>query len=70
MALHGVVSDHPDPNVVLRGGPFDGRRMRVGNRAPIRLTIEGEGFIYRPSIELDDEYPTLTIWVFDRVEAA
>jgi hypothetical protein len=64
------MSDHPDLNVVLRGGPFDGRRMRVGNRVPVTLELEGEGFVYRPTAELDDEYPTLTIWVLDRIEAA
>lgn len=64
------MSEHPDPDVVLRGGPFDGRRLRVDDPAPVRIGLEGETFVYRPTQEIDDEFPTLKIWVFDRIEAA
>jgi hypothetical protein len=61
--------EHPEANVVLRGGPFDGRRLHVGNLVPISLQVEGERFVYRPTRELDSEFTTLTMWVFDHTEA-
>lgn len=53
------------PNVVLRGGPLDGEQRHIDSRAPISTEVGDERVVYRPSIELDDEFPTLTIWVFD-----
>lgn len=61
--------EHSDPNVVLRGGPLDGRLLHVANLVPISLQVEGERFVYRPTRELDSEFPTLTMWVFDHTEA-
>ena len=57
--------DHPDPNVVLRGGPLDGRRTRVHNWAPAFLEVDGRMYAYRPLGELDTEYPTLNVYVLD-----
>lgn len=54
-----------EPNVVLRGGPLDGERMHLDSRAPISAEVGDEQVIYRPSTELDEEFPALTIWVFD-----
>lgn len=56
----------PTPNVVLRGGPLDGEKRHVDSQAPINAEVGDELVVYRPSIELDNEFPTLTIWVFDR----
>jgi hypothetical protein len=63
-------NDAPEPNIVLRGGPFDGRRMHADNLEPITLRVEGERFVYRPTPELDTEFPTLAMWVFSHTEAA
>lgn len=57
--------EHPDPNVVLRGGPLDGRRTRVHNWAPAFLDVDGRTCVYRPLGELDAEYPMLNVYVFD-----
>lgn len=57
--------EHPDPNVVLRGGPLDGRRTRVHNWSPAFLEVEGRMYAYRPLGELDIEYPTLGVYVYD-----
>ena len=57
--------EHPDPNVVLRGGPLDGRRTRVHNWSTAFLESDGRMYAYRPLGELDAEYPTLNVYVFD-----
>ncbi|WP_034263720.1 hypothetical protein [Actinospica robiniae] len=57
-----------DPNVVLRGGPLDGRCVHVAAWVPIRLDADGSSAVYRPTSELDTEFPTLAIWVFDHAE--
>jgi hypothetical protein len=62
-------TDEPEPNIVLRGGPFDGRRMHADSLAPISLQVEGERFVYRPTSDLDTEFPTLAMWVFEHTEA-
>ena len=62
--------DHPDPNIVLRGGPLDGGRARVHNWAPATFSAGNEQCVYRPTGELDTEYPTLNVYVFDHVEPA
>jgi len=59
-----------DPNVVLRGGPLDGQRVHVAAWVPIRLAADGASAVYRPTSELDTEFPTLAIWVFDRTDPA
>ncbi len=59
-----------EPNVVLRGGPLDGEQRHIDSRAPISTEVGDERVVYRPSIELDDEYPRLTIWVFDHATPA
>jgi len=63
------MSNHSEPNIVLRGGLFDGKRMRVGSQAPVSLEAEGKGFVYRPTADLDHEFPTLVAWVLDRTES-
>jgi hypothetical protein len=60
--------DHPDPNIVLRGGPLDGGRTRVHNWAPATFDVGNQHCIYRPTGDLDTEYPTLNVYVFDRAE--
>lgn len=72
--LHGDMNqakfvDHPDPNVVLRGGPLDGARTRVHNWTKASIEDDdGNVFVYRPLGELDTEFPTLNVYVFDEVE--
>jgi hypothetical protein len=61
--------DHPDPNIVLRGGPLDGARLRVHNWVPVTLDADDQKYVYRPLGELDLEYPMLSVYVFDRAES-
>jgi len=68
--FHGGMSNHPEPNIVLRGGLFDGERMHVGSQAPVSLEAESQGFVYRPTAVLDHEFPTLVTGVLGRTEAA
>lgn len=63
-------NDDLEPNVVLRGGPFDGERIHLDHLEPIRLQVDGEWFVYRPTVEVDSEFATLAMWVFDHTEAA
>jgi hypothetical protein len=58
------------PNVVLRGGPLDGERLHLGSRRPISVEVKGERVVYRPTHELDSEYETLAVWVFDEAAPA
>jgi hypothetical protein len=53
------------PNVVLRGGPLDGERLHLGSRRPLRVEVGDERAIYRPTHELDSEFETLAVWVYD-----
>ena len=62
--------DHPDPNVVLRGGPLDGHRTRVHNWVPVDFTADRRRCFYRPTGEMDTEYPILSVYVFDHDEPA
>jgi hypothetical protein len=63
-----TVDDHPDPNVVLRGGPLDGIRVRADNRKPITLKGGELLFVYRPLGETDSEYPDLAVYAFNHTE--
>jgi hypothetical protein len=60
--------DHSEPNIVLRGGPLDGERMRVEYRVPIVRDVGDERCVYRPTGDLDTEYPTLAVYVIDHIE--
>jgi hypothetical protein len=59
--------EHPEPNIVLRGGPLDGYRTHVHNWMPATLEAGDQQCVYRPTGELDTEYPTLSVYVFDHV---
>lgn len=59
---------HAEPNVVLRGGPLDGEQRHVDSRGPIGIEVGPDRAIYRPTAELDTEYPTLAVWVYDHAE--
>ncbi len=63
------VPHHRRPNIVLRGGPFDGRTM-FGDTARTLAINENRGpyFVYRPSDETDAEFRTLTVFVLDHME--
>lgn len=53
------------PNVVLRGGPADGETMYVtSTEAMVELSLGGQIHSYRPTPDLDDEYPNLTAFAF------
>ena len=53
------------PNVVLRGGPADGRTMDVASLdAIIELSIDGQVHSYRPTPDFDDEHPSLNVFAF------
>lgn len=58
------------PNVVLRGGPLDGEQLALDGRVPISIEVGDERAVYRPTTELDSEFETLAIWVFDHAETA
>jgi hypothetical protein len=59
-----------EPNIVLRGGPLDGEKLHIENLVPIGIEVGDERCVYRPTRELDSEFETLAIWVFDHAEAA
>lgn len=70
----GAMSKQPAPehhraNIVLRGGPFDGRTLS-GDPSQALAINEGRGpyFIYRPSDQIDTEYRTLAVFVIDHME--
>ena len=53
------------PNIVLRGGPADGYTMHAAPLdAIVELSLDGQVHSYRPTPDLDDEYPTLTAFAF------
>lgn len=55
----------PSPTAVLRGGPLDGETHALtDHRFLLNITRDGVTYRYEPSEELDDEYPTLTIFKF------
>lgn len=53
------------PSAVLRGGPFDGEQIRVTARAPLVRFAGQVRHVYRPTTELDTEYPTLAVFVHE-----
>lgn len=53
------------PNAVLRGGPFDGEQVRVAAQAPLVRFAGKVRHVYRPTSELDTEYPTLVVYVHE-----
>lgn len=61
--------DHHRANIVLRGGPFDGRTL-LGDPSQSVAVNEGRGpyFIYRPSDQIDPEHRTLAVFVIDHME--
>jgi hypothetical protein len=62
---------HPKPTAVLRGGPFDGLRLRPSGLPVItKTTDDGKTWMYRPTAEMDSEYPTLAVYVLDHAEGA
>ena len=57
-------------NAVLRGGPFDGNVIDTDPLTEVTRIIDNTVHIYRPTVEIDDEYPTLRVFVHDRTEPA
>lgn len=57
-------------DAVLRGGPFDGERIWVNALVEIVRDDRGVRYVYWPSGETDDEYPTLLKYVIGRSELA
>lgn len=55
---------------MLRGSPLDGERLTFDNRAPISIEVGDERAVHRPTAELDSEFETLSVWVFDHAETA
>ncbi|MBR7829109.1 hypothetical protein KDK95_22570 [Actinospica sp. MGRD01-02] len=54
------------PNAVLRGGPFDGERVHVTSAVPVVRYAGQVRHVYRPTADLDDEYPTMAVYVYER----
>ena len=51
------------PNAVLRGGPFEGERVRVAAPVPV-VRIRGlVRHVYEPTDRRDDEFPALVVYV-------
>lgn len=64
-------TENTEPNVVLRGGPLDGRATHVHpGWPPITVQSGDQECVYRPTGETDTEYPTLTVYVFDHAETS
>ena len=70
-------SEQPDtvsrgePNAVLRGGPYDGRVTQVHPGWPPIIVQSGDqDCMYRPTGATDEQYPTLTVYVFADARAA
>lgn len=59
---------HPEPNAVLRGGPLAGGRIRVERIAPYADQVEAQRVYYRPTAQIDDEYPSLIVYAFEHAE--
>ena len=62
------MNDHEAPNVVLRGGPLDGIRVKADNRKPLTLKAGELLFVYSSLGKMDSEYPTLAVYVFNHTE--
>lgn len=58
------------PNVVLRGGPLDGEQLQLPDRVPVGIEVGDVRAVYRPTAELDSEFETLAVWVYDHGETA
>jgi len=56
------------PNAVLRGGPLDGEQRHIDTRGAIGIEAGPNRAIYRPTAELDSEYPALAVWAYDHAE--
>lgn len=54
-----------EPNAVLRGGPFDGEQIHVTAQARLVRFAGKVRHIYKPTSELDTEYPTLVVFVHE-----
>lgn len=64
-------TQNPEPNVVLCGGPLDGRATHVHpGWPPITVQSDNQECVYRPTGETDSEYLTLNIYVFDHAKPA
>jgi hypothetical protein len=55
-------------NAVLRGGPFDGNVIHTDRLTEVTRIIDNTVHVYRPTVEIDDQYPTLRVFVHDRTE--
>lgn len=55
-------------NAVLRGGLFDGYAMNVSSVREVRRQVDRTVYVYRPTAEMDDEFPQLMKYVLDRSE--
>ena len=55
------------PNIVLRGGPLDGRVLWINQfGVVVQRMVDGQLARYRPTGELDDEFPTMAVFVYMR----
>ncbi|WP_034263496.1 hypothetical protein [Actinospica robiniae] len=51
------------PNAILRGGPFEGERVRVTAPVPV-VRIRGlVRHVYEPTDQPDDEFPALVVYL-------
>jgi hypothetical protein len=53
------------PNAILRGGPLDGETVTVRTmRAGIEREVDGQIYTYVPTPEMDDEFPTMAVFIY------
>lgn len=62
--------DHPEANIMLRGGPLDGGRIHLDHWVPFIHVAGGLRLTYRPNGESDTEFKDLAVYVFDDAEPA
>lgn len=54
------------PNAVLRGGAFDGECVHVTSAVPVVRFAGKVRHVYRPTADLDDEYPAMVVYAYER----
>jgi hypothetical protein len=57
-------------DAVFRGGPFDGEKIWINALTEVARDDRGTRYVYTPSGETDDEFPTLLKYVVARSEPA
>jgi hypothetical protein len=66
MSRQSKSTTEPVPNIVLRGGPYDGRHLSGDPGRTLGIgSTNGPSFVYRPTGETDADDDTLAVYMFD-----